>query len=82
MCYPVNVSERKREMRDKMNAISKRINAAQNAQTIKNNILIVLDYQSRAIGSLENLYAKRKITRYEYKQAYAELIEEIRALGR
>jgi uncharacterized membrane protein len=68
-----------------MNAISKRINAAQaqnSAQTIKNNKDIVLDYQSRAIGSLENLYAQGKITRYEYKQTYEELIEEIRALGR
>lgn len=65
-----------------MNAISKRLAAAQKAQTVKNNILIVLDYQSRAIGSLENLYMKGKITRYEYKQTYEELIEEIRALGR
>jgi uncharacterized membrane protein len=70
---------------NKMGAISKRINAVQaqnSAQTIKNNKDIVLDYQSRAIGSLENLYAKGKITRYEYKQAYAELIEEIRTQAR
>jgi hypothetical protein len=44
MCYLINVNERKRKMRDKMGAISKRINAAQKAQstqTLKNNDLIV-----------------------------------------
>jgi hypothetical protein len=43
MCYLINVSERKRKMRDKMGAISKRLAAAQAQQqtTVKNNDLIV-----------------------------------------
>jgi len=85
MCYPVNVSGRKRKTREKMNAISKRINAAQqqkSAQTVKNNDLIVSVQREFINASDFNSVAEYKAAVAAQRAAIEAHNAQIRKLGR
>lgn len=63
-----------------MNAISSRINKAQNS-SVKNNDAIVA-YQSETIGKIERQYANGEISREVYVALYKQYSEVIRSMGR